>query len=202
MRLRPESNAPAAVLFTVERFMRFAILGWGSLIWDPRDLPVTGEWFADGPTLPIEFSRVSSDKRLTLVIDEQNGTQVPTQYIQSPRNELSRVISDLQSREGMPSARHIGFVDRSAEKRSARINSIAKTIEDWASARNIEAVVWTDLPPNFAERCGTLFSVEAAAQHLQSLSPTESEKALCYIRRAPAEVETALRTYLRAGGQL
>ena len=36
-----------------------AILGWGSLIWDPRDLQFDGQWRENGPLFPIEFSRPS-----------------------------------------------------------------------------------------------------------------------------------------------
>ena len=43
-------------------------VGWGSLIWDSRGLPTRGVWFDDGPLLPIEFARESSNGRITLVI--------------------------------------------------------------------------------------------------------------------------------------
>jgi hypothetical protein len=45
-----------------------ACLAWGSLVWDTRTLPVTGEWETDGPILPLEFARQSGDGRMTLVI--------------------------------------------------------------------------------------------------------------------------------------
>jgi hypothetical protein len=45
--------------------MRIAILAWGSLIWNPRYLPLASEWVLGGPVLPIEFARVSADGRLT-----------------------------------------------------------------------------------------------------------------------------------------
>ena len=48
-----------------------ACLGWGSLVWNHDEgLPVEGGWHTDGPQLPVEFTRVSSGERLTLVVTE------------------------------------------------------------------------------------------------------------------------------------
>jgi hypothetical protein len=65
--------------------MKIVILGWGSLIWDPRDLPHQEPWLDDGPKLPLEFSRISKDRRLTLVIDAVNGELCNTLYSYSPK---------------------------------------------------------------------------------------------------------------------
>jgi hypothetical protein len=46
--------------------MRVSIIGWGSLIWRPEVLQIESRWRRDGPSLPIEFARISGDgKRLS-----------------------------------------------------------------------------------------------------------------------------------------
>src|SRR6185312_7302266 len=98
--------------------MKIVILGWGSLIWDPRELPREGTWIQQGPLLPIEFSRISSDARLTLVIDTSHGEKLPTRYVGSPRADISDAIADLRNREGT-ATKHIGFVDLKQNKSHA-----------------------------------------------------------------------------------
>ena len=77
--------------------MKIACLGWGSLIWDPRDLPAQ-EWQNDGPRLPIEFSRVSKDGRVTLVVDVA-GRSVPTLWTLLATENLESGIAQLAARE-------------------------------------------------------------------------------------------------------
>jgi hypothetical protein len=53
------------------------------------------------------------------------------------------------------------------------------------------------LPPNFEEKLGNKFSVDAAAAHIRALTAEEFEAAMNYVNKAPTEVETPLRTHLR-----
>jgi len=175
--------------------MRIVLLGWGSLIWSPNGLPIVGDWHPGGPVLPIEFSRVSQDGRLTLVIDELNGTEVCTRYALSPRTDLKDAVEDLMRREcTVPDC--IGFVDLANGTTNQIYSSITKQIRDWPRRSGVDAVIWTALKSNFEERTAEQFAVERAITYLQSLRGSERENAFNYIRKAPEEVNTSLRRAL------
>lgn len=85
--------------------MHIYILGWGSLIWDKRPEfdDYHGPWQSDGPTLKLEFSRISQKTRLgalTLAIDPSNGVSCRVAYTRSTRKDPNDAICDLRSREG------------------------------------------------------------------------------------------------------
>jgi hypothetical protein len=181
--------------------MRITILGWGSLVWDPRDLPREDQWQEGGPSLPIEFSRVSSDARLTLVLDSDNGINMPTRFVLSPRTDIDDAIYDLRRREGTVS-QQIGFVDLKHEAQRARIPSVAAAVRNWAGVHGFDGVVWTDLPPNFEKEITVAFSIQSAERYLCSLPKNVAEQARKYIVNAPPEVETPLRRRLRDIGWL
>jgi len=173
-----------------------AILGWGSLVWDPRDLPHYGPWKKDGPKLPIEFSRISGDSRLTLVIDLAAEVQCPTRFALSPRSEIADAVEDIRRREGT-TRRHIGFYERSGNSSSRgefpQQVDVIDVIRRWCNNADIDGIVWTALPSNFHDETGTAFSVDAGITYLKSLPKTSRENALKYIRNAPEEVDTPLR---------
>jgi hypothetical protein len=186
----------------LERSMRIAILGWGSLIWDPRELPRTGVWQPGGPVLPIEFSRVSMDRRLTLVIDPANGVPVVTRYVVSPREELNDAVNDLREREGTE-AQYIGFVNvGNAAARRGVHPPFVQVIHEWAAAHGFDAVVWTDLPSNFHEVTHQPFSVQQATDYLSNLTAAAADRARRYVQNAPPEVNTPVRRALQDAGWL
>lgn len=79
--------------------MKIAVIAWGSLVWDPRDLDIEPEWREDGPLLPVEFARFSGRERLTLVLVEGVPLQ-HTLWTLSRQPTLAAAISDLRAREG------------------------------------------------------------------------------------------------------
>lgn len=181
--------------------MRIAILGWGSLIWDQRDLPISGDWERGGPVLPIEFSRISTRGEragcLTLVINEQHGVKVTTRFALSPRTKLDQAIADLRIREGT-SSDSIGYVNLVSDTvrvytRQQHPNACS-AIKAWAQAQRWDAVVWTALPSNFDTEKKNPFSVDAAIQHLNGLVEPAKSHALAYLQKAPLEVVTPVRT--------
>src|SRR5713226_4147257 len=83
--------------------MRIAILAWGSLLWE-GGLQFDSwhhAWQYDGPTLKIEFSRVSKRRlgALTLVIDPDHGSPTTVAWCLSKRESLENAIADLRCRE-------------------------------------------------------------------------------------------------------
>ena len=181
--------------------MRIGILAWGSLIWDPRELPREGIWQEQGPLLPIEFSRVSQDGRLTLVIDPEHGERVPTLFILSPRADIEDAIADLRTREGT-SSNNIGFVDLERNTHRSRVQQLIPDLRAWASEHNFRGLVWTDLAPNFQSRLGHIFSIDSAEQYLRRLPRGVAAQARRYIVNAPAVVDTPLRRRLNEIGWL
>lgn len=182
---------------------KIAIIGWGSLIWDPRDLKnrYTGNWQTGGPCLPIEFSRVSQDCRLTLVIDETNNETIPTRFVTSLRSNLHDAIADLRDREGTV-CENIGFVDMQETKVPPVSFLQSDVIREWARCNEFNAVVWTALKPNFEKQTGAAFSVEEATQYIQNLPKSAKKVAMEYIEKAPTEVCTPLRRHLYTTDQL
>ncbi len=181
--------------------MRIAILGWGSLIWDPCDLPREGTWQEGGPALPVEFSRISSDGRLTPVIDPDHCSPVPTRFVLSPRADLDDAVSDLRTREETGS-RKIGFVDLRHGTERCRVGNLLEILRNWTREHGFDGVVWTDLEPNFEEQLKIAFSLDVAEGYLLRLPKTVANRARKYIENAPAEVDTPLRRRLRASGWL
>jgi hypothetical protein len=165
-----------------------ACLGWGSLIWDPRALPIRRPWFTDGPLLPIEFARQSKDNRITLVIVPTNLAEVACvrtlwALMVTPSLDIAR--EKLAKREG---ADEIGcWPDNVLPK------ELAETVEVWAGEKGLDAVVWTALPPRFDKKDGRMPGVDEVLQHLRGLASEKWKRAEEYVRRTPVQIDTEYR---------
>jgi hypothetical protein len=180
--------------------MNIAILGWGSLIYDPGILKFDGEWRLGGPELPIEFSRISGpgirEKFLTLVIDPKIGKWLTTFFTISTARNLLEAKENLRDRENTGISK-IGYINlNEADHHCNHGEAIVEVIKDWAHAREFDCVIWTDLETNFKEKSGKAFIIKKAIDYLNSLDYDTREKALCYICRAPIK-DTPLRQELR-----
>jgi hypothetical protein len=114
---------------------------------------------------------------------------------------VSDALQDLATREGTAPT-HIGFVDvgesRSSEDRHVEQRPICETVGVWCRENGFSGAVWTALRPNFQEETNAGFSVEAAVNYLRNLPKGARTVALHYIRSAPEEVITPLRTAVNA----
>jgi hypothetical protein len=177
---------------------RIAVVGWGSLIWDPRQLPLGSPWRPDGPELPVEFARVSRDGRLTLVLREGVGA-VQTLWAITACAALDEARDQLARRERTDAAR-IGSLDCHGDGQVESLDPIHRAslpqLASWLAERDLEGVIWTGLPSNFEEQTGDSLGVEAAVRYLAQLPGETRHAAEQYVRRSPAQVRTTIRAGL------
>lgn len=181
--------------------MKIAILGWGSLLWEGGEQFENqhSAWQYDGPSLKLEFSRISSSRlgALTLVIDPEHGSMTTVAWCLSKRNDPLDAICDLRCREGT-TVQNIGRVFLGNMRRNHSFNKASRqAVVSWARAKQLDVVVWTDLQSNFSDKKGTPFSIQASLSYLRTLSPEAKSKAAEYIWRAPDFVQTPLRAALQ-----
>jgi hypothetical protein len=166
--------------------MAVACLGWGSLIWDPRDLPIRRQWFEDGPLLRVEFARQSSNGRITLVL-EPEAPETRALWAVMDVDELPVAKAQLMVREGTKNASHVA-----SWSQDDPVPDTIPGISAWAAAQGMSGVVWTSLPPKFNERLVTP-TVEQVVEYLGGLEGAKRDEAERYIRRAPRQVDTPYR---------
>lgn len=179
--------------------MKIAILGWGSLLWQPKDLQFDKEtgWSANGPFLPIEFARISKDGRLTLVITK-NATEVQTYFAISSHETSEEAVLNLAVREGS-GREQIGSYDKSEKTFSKKV-FFNKNILDWINNTDIDAVIWTNLGEKWESTNENGEKIKIVSDdridYLKNLKGNKSALAEEYIRRTPTQIQTQYRTLI------
>lgn len=170
---------------------RIAVLGWGSLIWDPRELPIQREWFKDGPLVQVEFARQSKDNRITLVLEE-NALPVRSLWAIMNCTELEDAKEALWKREGCKSE------DIHTWSKGQPLPNLIHDLEAWTASCGVEAVIWTGLPSKFKGKDRCKPTIKQVLEHLNSLPCAERDCAEDYVRNAPRQIDTAYRRKIEA----
>ena len=167
--------------------MVIACLGWGSLIWKPDTLPLAGEWFSDGPKLPIEFARVGDGGELATAICA-NAPPCKVLWALLDVETLEDACEALRVREQIPEDRQDGIGIFTTSSSSVGV------IAEWAFPRQLDAIIWTALPPRFEGIEGLIPTVDDAVSYLSGLSGEAQEHAREYVKQVPAQIDTPYRS--------
>lgn len=172
-------------------------LGWGSLVWDPRELPIQRQWFVDGPFIKVEFVRRSSDGRITLVLDSA-APLVRSLWAVMDASDVDSAKEGLRKRENIRKAdsSKIGVWSKGEDSPALIVN-----LPKWAESQGVEVVLWTALPPKFNGEDGKRPTSEQVIEYLGSLTGAMRDTAERYIRLAPRQIDTPYRRNIEAALQ-
>lgn len=171
-----------------------AVLGWGSLVWDPRTLPIQRTWFSDGPFIQVELLRKSANGRITFVLD---GSALPVRSLWAVMDttDEQKAIEGLRDREGIFKSNvkeHIGVWNKGDPTPACMLD-----LASWAEARSVTRVIWTKLPRKYND-LEEPASAEQISTYLAALTGRLREDAERYIRCAPGQIDTAYRRRIEA----
>lgn len=175
--------------------MPIVCLGWGSLIWDPRRLPIQQPWFTDGPLAPVEFSRQSKNGRITLVID-MAAKHIPVLWARMNVTDCEEAMEALRAREEIPGSNWRSRIGCWHPDLVAPIS--IPSLPQWAKEHDISTVVWTALGPQYMEGeevhpTKSRPSVDWVLSYLRGLTGEKRKLAEEYFRNAPPQIDTSYR---------
>ena len=176
-----------------------ACLGWGSLIWNPGELPIQQPWSEDGPLVRVEFVRESDNGRITLVL-HKDANPVRSLWARMTVDTQPAAVRALAMREYSDLAKKTEREIASwSEKNIGRWPKDYTTnldrecildLDAWATSRSIDHMIWTALPPKFNGRRCHVPSPEEVIQRLLARPECEEDPAEKYVRRAPRQINT------------
>jgi hypothetical protein len=169
--------------------MRIACLAWGSLIWKPGPLPLSSAWMNDGPILPIELCRTCDGGELAVALTS-HAPDSPTFWAMLDVEDLDTARELLREREKINPERpeYVGSLPGNHE------GPYSDRIRSWAQEKELNAVVWTALPPKSLDQEGRFPSADEAVAYLQGLEKDAHAHACHYIRQLPLEIRTPYRS--------
>jgi hypothetical protein len=196
---------------------KIAILGWGSLIWCPRELDLASKWHADGPCLPVELARRSGGNRATLVIMpptyELSHSRV--YWARSGFDNRDEARANLCEREGKPKRRFIHYAELAPDgegawgpnyKGGGPDDTMGEKVVDWLrnSDHGLDTAIWTGIPPEgFDHSDPNLLKAEVVRWllYLRRQGEESVRAAREYVEFAPPSISTPIRRAIMDGLQ-
>lgn len=155
---------------------------------------MASEWFKDGPKPPIEFSRLRRWR-----VRHCNLPQcitLPGLWAVLEFLSVEDAIRALGARKQIPDDRQDGIgilIPNDSE---------AGVLGQWARALQLEAVIWTALPPRFEDVEGLVLCLDLVHSYLKSLRGEMLEHAKYYIENVPEQIDTPYHRELKKLGGL
>src|ERR1700761_737680 len=137
--------------------MQIAVIGWGSLISSPAALRLQTRWYRDGPSLPVEFARISGGNRLTLVIHPPSRNQ-QTLWAAAASDDLPQVRENLREREETQ-LRLIQTASADGVFSEGVADCVKESVSAWLRQKpHLSGCVWTGLPSNWERERNCIYS--------------------------------------------
>ena len=166
--------------------MKIACLGWGSLVWRPDGLKIIKKWFEDGPLLPIEFTRLSDNDRITLIIDKE-AKPVRTLWALMTCDNLIYAKNSLQEKENTTKG-NIHY----AKVTDTTNDEIKIILINWLKNKDLDAAIWTGI--TYSKKTDEKRpTIDYIIDHLKKLDYETRKVAEEYIRKAPRQIDTEYR---------
>ncbi len=180
--------------------MNIACLAWGSLVWNPKNLPIQRRWFDDGPFAPVEFTRQSKDGRITLVLDE-DAEPVRLLWARMTLSDVEQAMKALCERERITASDWKSQIGSWSIRDEPPKN--IPSLPMWAQANGIDAAIWTALGPQYKKQGETEPTKERpppewVLNYLQGLLGPLRDVAEQYFRRTPPQIDTEYRRRVEA----
>ena len=174
--------------------MKIACIAWGSLIWKTGFLPLASQWHADGPLLPLEFARISDvNRELALVLCE-GAPLKPTRWAYLNAEDVKTAREMLRQREKI-TPQHPEWIGSVPTLDAMPLDA---RISQWLQKRELDACVWSALPPKSTGQNGRQLTAEEAVAYLDGLTGDVRAHAQDYLQRIPADIATPYRQLIEA----